>query len=157
MHISVTRPRWVIELHIYVFVYIQFMYMYISIHVHTSCAGSLFYGRTEAIGQSHKSYNVPVLHHTMHHSEQKCTHFYSEWCIVGDAMSTLWDLWDWSVPRQLMSWLPSSPGHHQPCYGVQNMCWFHWEYQYPLWGQNHKINMNADIFHQYIKQVTTNH
>ena len=33
--------------------------------------------------QSHKSHNQPLPYHTMHHSEQKCVHFCSEWCIVG--------------------------------------------------------------------------
>ena len=33
--------------------------------------------------QIHKSNNAPVQYHTMHHSEQKCAHFCSEWCIVG--------------------------------------------------------------------------
>ena len=29
----------------------------------------------------------------MPHSEQKCTHFCSEWCIVGYKTDALWDLW----------------------------------------------------------------
>ena len=33
----------------------------------------------------HKSHNAPVPYPTMHHSEQKCVHFYSEWCIAGYA------------------------------------------------------------------------
>ena len=31
----------------------------------------------------HKSHNAPVLYPSMYHSEQKCVHFCSEWCIVG--------------------------------------------------------------------------
>ena len=33
----------------------------------------------------------------MHHSEQKCAHFCSEWCIVGYDSDALWDLWNWSI------------------------------------------------------------
>ena len=33
----------------------------------------------------------------MRHSEQKCAHFYSEWCIVVYGTGALWDLWDWSI------------------------------------------------------------
>ena len=33
--------------------------------------------------QIHKSHNAPVPYPTMHHSEQKCAHFCSEWGIVG--------------------------------------------------------------------------
>ena len=36
---------------------------------------------------------------TTHHSEQKCAHFCSEWCIVGYVTSALWDLWISSVYR----------------------------------------------------------
>ena len=45
----------------------------------------------------HKSHNAPVPYPTMHHSEQKCAHFCSEWCIVGYETGALWDLWDWSI------------------------------------------------------------
>ena len=35
---------------------------------------------------------------TMHHSEQKCARFCSEWCmIVRYGRNALWDLWDWSI------------------------------------------------------------
>ena len=47
------------------------------------------------IDQSYKSHNA--LYSTMHHSEQKCIHFHSEWCIVGYGTITLWDLLDWSL------------------------------------------------------------
>ena len=42
----------------------------------------------------HKSHNASVPCPTMHHSEQKCTHFCSEWCIVGYGTGELWDLGD---------------------------------------------------------------
>ena len=41
----------------------------------------------------HKSHNAPVPYPTMHHSEQKCAHFCSEWCFVGYETCTLCDLW----------------------------------------------------------------
>ena len=40
--------------------------------------------------QIHKSHNTPVPYPTMHHSEQKCAHFCSEWCIVGYGTGALW-------------------------------------------------------------------
>ena len=42
---------------------------------------------------------LPMWHliSTMHHSEQKCTHFCSEWCIVEYGTGALWDLRDWSI------------------------------------------------------------
>ena len=43
------------------------------------------------INQSHKSHNAPVSYLTIHHSEQKCGHFCSEWCIVGYRTGALWD------------------------------------------------------------------
>ena len=46
---------------------------------------------------SYKSHNAPVPYPTMHHSEQKCEHFCSEWRIVGHETGALWDLWDWSI------------------------------------------------------------
>ena len=42
----------------------------------------------------HKSYNAPVPYPTVHHSEQKCTHFCSEWCTVGYGTGALWCMWD---------------------------------------------------------------
>ena len=53
--------------------------------------------------QSHKSHNAPVPHPQMHHSEHKCTHFCSEWCIVEYGTCVLWDLREWSI--LLNSWL----------------------------------------------------
>ena len=41
----------------------------------------------------------------MHHSEQKCAHFCSEWCIVGYGTGALWDFWDWQ--KSFMSTLSS--------------------------------------------------
>ena len=58
--------------------------------------------------QFHKSHNAPVPYPTMHHSEQKCAHFCSEWCIVGYGTGALWDFWisqltdpniDWGTPH----------------------------------------------------------
>ena len=37
----------------------------------------------DVIGLIHKSYNAHVPYPRMHHSEQKCAHFCSEWCILG--------------------------------------------------------------------------
>ena len=37
----------------------------------------------------------------MHHSEQKCSHFCSEWCIVEYGTVALWDLW----MRSICSWI----------------------------------------------------
>ena len=45
------------------------------------------------IDQSHKSHSAPGPCPTMYHSEQKCAHFCSEWCIVGYGTAALWDLW----------------------------------------------------------------
>ena len=42
-------------------------------------------------------HKAPVPYPTMHHSEQKCAHFCSEWCIVGCGIGALWDLWIWSI------------------------------------------------------------
>ena len=49
------------------------------------------------INQSHKSTHASVPYPTLHHSEQKCTHFCSEWCIVGYGTGALWDLWIRSI------------------------------------------------------------
>ena len=54
------------------------------------------------IDQSIKSHNAPVPYPTMHHSEQKCAQFCSEWCIVGYGAGELWDVW--TVKCEL-SWL----------------------------------------------------
>ena len=43
--------------------------------------------------QFFKSHNALVPYPTMHHSEQKCAHFCSEWCIVGYGTGALWELW----------------------------------------------------------------
>ena len=49
------------------------------------------------MGLIHKSHSAPVPYPTMHHSEQKCAHFCSDWCILGYGTGALWDLWDWSI------------------------------------------------------------
>ena len=43
---------------------------------------SACYFKVMIIDHYHKFHNVPVSCPTMHHSEQKCAHFCSEWCIV---------------------------------------------------------------------------
>ena len=58
------------------------------VHVHNHTTGLI-----------HKSHNAPVPYPTMHHSEQKCAHFGSEWCIVGYETGTLWDLLDRSIAQ----------------------------------------------------------
>ena len=68
------------------------------------------------IVQSHKSHNAPFPYPTMHHSEQKCSHFCSEWCIVGYGIGALWDLWIWSIDYYL-----TITKHKK----VQIMCVFH--------------------------------
>ena len=50
-----------------------------------------------SIDQFHKSQNAPVPYPTMPHSEQKCAHFCSEWCIVGYGTGAFWDLWIRSI------------------------------------------------------------
>ena len=42
----------------------------------------------------HKSHSAPCP--TMHQSEQKCAHFFSEWCIVRYGTGGLWYLWNGS-------------------------------------------------------------
>ena len=38
----------------------------------------------------HKSHDASVPYPAMHHSEQKCAHFCSEWCIVGYETGASW-------------------------------------------------------------------
>ena len=61
--------------------------------------GSLAWGKSHdyiiwknmnEIDQSHKSHIAPIPYLKIHHSEQKCAHFCSEWCIVGYGISALW-------------------------------------------------------------------
>ena len=47
------------------------------------------------IYQNHKSYNAPVPHPTMHHSEEQCAHFCSQCWIMGYGTGALWDFWGW--------------------------------------------------------------
>ena len=47
--------------------------------------------------QFHKSQNAPVAYPTMLHSEQKCTHFCSEWSVAGYGTGAFWDLWTRSI------------------------------------------------------------
>ena len=48
------------------------------------------------IDRIHKSHNKHVPYATVHRSEHKGAHSYSEWCIVRYGTGALWDLWDWS-------------------------------------------------------------
>ena len=52
----------------------------------------------------------PAPYPTIHHSEQKCAHFCSEWCIVGYGTGALWALCDclFSSTRVNIP-LPTSP------------------------------------------------
>ena len=54
-------------------------------------------GQVNPVEESPNSHNAPVSYPTIHHSEQKCAHFCSEWCIVGYGTGALWELGDWSV------------------------------------------------------------
>ena len=47
--------------------------------------------RLFAMHHSHKFNNTPVPNPTIHHSEQKCAHFCSEWCIVWYGTGALWE------------------------------------------------------------------
>ena len=66
-------------------------------HCYTPALAHMGTHVTTLIDLIHKSHNAPVLYPTMHHSEQKFTHFCSEWCIVGYGTGASWDLWHWSV------------------------------------------------------------
>ena len=48
------------------------------------------------------------LYPTIHHSEQKCPHFCSEWWIAGYETVTLLDLWDCSIPLEVFCWNPEA-------------------------------------------------
>ena len=75
------------------------------------------------IDQSHKSHIASVSYPTMHHSEQKCGHFCSEWCIVGYENDALWDLWIRSIVHEQQnlysdcscSW---QPPYHTTVFGI---------------------------------------
>ena len=45
----------------------------------------------------------------MHLSEQKCTYFCSEWCMVGYGTGALLDLWDWSIVPVVLTLLEFPP------------------------------------------------
>ena len=47
--------------------------------------------------QIHTSHNASVSFSTMHHSDQKCVLFCSDWCAVGNGSGVLWDVWIWSI------------------------------------------------------------
>ena len=52
-------------------------------------------GNAENVSIGWRHHLVP--YPTTHHSERKCAHFCSEWCIVGHVSDALWDLWEWSL------------------------------------------------------------
>ena len=56
-----------------------------------------FYNGCKATNQFHKSQNAPVPYPIMHHSEQKCAHFCSEWNIMRFGTGVCWDLWIRSI------------------------------------------------------------
>ena len=60
-----------------------------------SCQGINFEIQIQ-LDQIHKSHNAPVPYPTTYQSEQKYTHFYTDWSIVGYGTVALWDLFDWS-------------------------------------------------------------
>ena len=53
----------------------------------------------------HKSHAAPAPYPTMHHSEQKCAHFCSEWCIVEYGAGALWDFWNWPMILLVYGWV----------------------------------------------------
>ena len=55
------------------------------------------YKKHLSVGLIHKSQNTPLSYPTMLHSEQKCSHFCSEWSIVGYGTGAFWDWWNCSV------------------------------------------------------------
>ena len=69
----------------------------VSLCVWNTC----FRSHGDPVNQSHKSHNAPVSYPTMHHSESKCAHFCSEWCIVGYGTGELWDLWIGLTVKQI--------------------------------------------------------
>ena len=80
-----------------------------------------------------------VSYPTMHHSEQKCSHFCSEWCIVGYGTDALWDLSDWDVEIH-------SRGHaqnHQTYHG--QMIWknFSWTLQIKIYTKSIVVKSQA--------------
>ena len=70
--------------------------------LYTTLLCQIIVPKRKPINQINKSHNALVLYPTMHHSEQKCAYFCSEWCIVGYETSALWNLWDWSIPALFM-------------------------------------------------------
>ena len=52
--------------------------------------------------QIHTSHNASVSFSTMHHSDQKCVLFCSDWCAVGNGTG-IWDVWIWSIVILVMN------------------------------------------------------
>ena len=52
--------------------------------------------------QIHTSHNASVSFSTMHHSDQKCVLFCSDWCAVGNGTG-MWDEWIWSIVILVMN------------------------------------------------------
>ena len=72
------------------------------------------------IDQFHKSNNTPIPYPTMHHSEQKCDHFCSEWCIMGYEMGVLWELGIISIPLTSSGWTYFKLEHSKYIDGISN-------------------------------------
>ena len=68
----------------------EYLLFYIS-YLNTLCQLLLqcYFSVIGTIDQFHKSHNAPVPHTRMFHSEQKCAHFCSEWCILGYGTGAL--------------------------------------------------------------------
>ena len=72
-----------------------------SSHALTQTAFIDTYEKGDHLDQSHKSHNPSVPYPKMHFSEQKCSHFCSEWGIMGYGPGALWDMWDWSFTQNV--------------------------------------------------------
>ena len=95
--------------HVYVFTSDSFLCYGIA-YPCTNISGSLIVevGQWIRMDQFHKSQNTPAPYPTIIHSEQKCAHFCSEWCIVGYETGAFWDLWIRSV-KHTKAWRTSMP------------------------------------------------
>ena len=76
----------------------------------------------KSIDQFSKSHNAPVSHPTMHHSQQKCVYFCSEWCIAGYERGALWDFGDGSsLSKVLTIVVPYRTWHLKCCCSTGNL------------------------------------
>ena len=74
----------------------------IALESHGTDLNQYLFGQLQTLWKETKIAN-PTMHlsHVSHHSEQKCTHFCAEWCIMAYGTGALWDFWIWSIPRGL--------------------------------------------------------